>query len=137
MDACALTARIRREPGAAVVDKLFRDRDASLLAHAVNVCEVYYDSLRDARKTQSPTDALQVAEATIQALDASGLQLRADMDEEFWRQVGQFKVSPDRLSLADCFALALCVRTGGMLVTSDHEFDPVAALGLCPVLFIR
>jgi predicted nucleic acid-binding protein len=46
-------------------------------------------------------------------------------------------VSPGKLSLADCFALALAVRTGGTLVTSDHEFDPVAALGLCPVLFIR
>lgn len=137
MDASALTARVRREPGAAVVDGLFRNVNASLLAHAVNVCEVYYDTLRDASKTQSPPDALQVAENTLQALYVSGLQVRADMDDAFWRQVGQFKVSPGKMSLADCFVLALSVRTGATLVTGDHEFDPVAASSLCPVLFIR
>jgi len=97
--------------------------------HAVNLCEVYYDTLR----MGGPA----AAEKAMANVFGAGVVLRSDMDEAFWRQVGQFKVSPGKLSLADCFALALAVRTGGTLVTSDHEFDPVAALGLCPVLFVR
>lgn len=43
-----------------------------------------------------------------------------------------------RLSLADCFAIALARRTNAEVVTSDHrEFDPVAAAGLCTVRFFR
>jgi predicted nucleic acid-binding protein len=43
-----------------------------------------------------------------------------------------------RISLADCFALALAERVGGTLVTSDHhEFDPIVPLAICPILFIR
>ncbi len=99
------------------------------LVHAVNLCEVYHDTLRRV--------PVALAEQTVTDLLSLGLELRSDMDEAFWRQVGQFKVSPGKPSLADCFALALCVRTGGTLVTSDHEFDAVAALRLCSVLFIR
>lgn len=48
------------------------------------------------------------------------------------------KVNPGKISLADCFAPALAIRTGGTLVTSDHhEFDAIVPLGLCPTLFIR
>lgn len=60
------------------------------------------------------------------------------MDILFWQQVGNLKVTPGKLSLADCFALALAQRMEATLVTSDrHEFEPIAALKLCPILFIR
>ena len=60
------------------------------------------------------------------------------MDTTFWQSVGQLKINPGKLALADCFALALAICTGGTLVTSDHhEFDAVVPLGLCPILFIR
>jgi len=34
--------------------------------------------------------------------------------------------------------LAFALRENATVVTSDHhEFDPIAATGICPVLFIR
>lgn len=44
----------------------------------------------------------------------------------------------DKVSLADCFAMALTNRMQADLYTSDHhEFDPIAASGICSVKFIR
>jgi hypothetical protein len=35
-------------------------------------------------------------------------------------------------------AVAFALREDGTLVTSDHhEFDPIAAAGICPFQFIR
>jgi predicted nucleic acid-binding protein len=62
---------------------------------------------------------------------------RNDIDSLFWRSVGQLKAS-GRISLADCFCIALAQRVAGEVVTSDHhEFDPLVPRGLCPIRFIR
>ena len=59
------------------------------------------------------------------------------MDDDFWRRVGEFKAR-GRISLADCFCLALAERLSGQVVTSDHkEFDPIVPLNIVPILFIR
>lgn len=130
LDACALIAFLSREPGASVVDGLLIDPNNVCLAHAINVCEVYYDLIR---QRDVPTARQAVAD-----LVAVGVQVRQDMDTGFWQQVGELKVNPGKLSLADCFALALAIQTRATLVTSDHrEFDPIVPLGLCPILFIR
>ena len=130
LDACALIAFLNREPGAAVVDGLLADPNNGCLAHAINVCEVYYDLVR---RSGTP-----IARQAVVDLAVIGVQIRQDMDTGFWQQVGDLKVSPGKLSLADCFALALAIQSGATLVTSDHhEFDPIVPLGLCPILFIR
>lgn len=129
MDACALLASLRGETGGGVVDGFLADKNAECLVHSINLCEVFYDSLRN--------NDLPTAKQTMEDLYTMGLKLRADLDPAFWQLVGQLKVNPGKMSLADCFALALAITTGATLVTSDHEFDPVAALGLCPILFIR
>ena len=130
LDACALIAFLRREPGATVIDGLLTNTNNLCFAHVVNLCEVYYDVVR----SNDVSTALQA----VSDLIAAGVQVREDIDTAFWQQVGNLKVNPGKLSLADCFALALALRTGATLVTSDHhEFDPIAALGLCPMVFIR
>ncbi len=130
LDACAMLAFLLREPGAEVVDGLMADSAAACSAHVVNLCEVYYDFVR----RQSPSTAKQV----IKDLLAAGVIARDDLDTEFWQSVGDLKVNPGKLSLADCFALALALQLGATLVTSDHhEFDPIVVSGLIPVLFIR
>lgn len=130
LDACAMLAFLRREPGALRVDNLLAEPDGICYAHAVNLCEVYYDFLR--------TDDLPTARQAIAILLAAGVSPREDMTADFWQQVGDLKVNPGRLSLADCFALALALLLGGTLVTSDHhEFDRIDTLGLLPILFIR
>ncbi len=130
MDASALTAYLRNEPGRDVVLGMITDDNNQCLVHAINFCEVYYDALR--------VRGQEVAEAETLALQQLGVTVRTDMEPAFWQRVGQLKVNPGKISLADCFALALALETGGTLVTSDHhEFDAVARLGLCPITFIR
>ena len=130
MDASALTAYLRGEPGRDVVDEIMANAGNNCLVHAVNFCEVYYDALRERGQ--------EVAEAQIAVLQQAGVSVRTDMEPAFWQRVGQLKVKPGKISLADCFALALTLETGGTLVTSDHhEFDAIARLGLCPITFIR
>ncbi len=130
LDACAIIAFLTGEPGAAIVARLLADPNNFCLIHVVNLSEVYYDAIRRAD--------VYTARQDIAVLLTGGLQLRSDMDTVFWQRVGELRVSPGRLSLADCFALALAQETGGTLVTSDHhEFDPVVPLNLCPISFIR
>ncbi len=130
LDACALIAFLFRENGASVVDSLLTDETATCLAHAVNLCEVYYDM---ARRHNVAT-----ARLSLEKLAELGIQTRTDLESDFIEQVGLLKVNPGKLSLADCFALALAIRTNATLVTSDHlELDRVAQLGICSILFIR
>jgi PIN domain nuclease of toxin-antitoxin system len=130
LDACAIIAFLRREAGSIIVAQLLSDPNNLCLIHAVNLCEVYYDAVR---RTDSAT-----ARQDMAALLTGGLVLRTDLDTVFWQSVGDLKINPGKLSLADCFALALAQQEGGTLVTSDHhEFDPIVPLNLCPILFIR
>ena len=46
LDACAMIAYLRGEPGWDTVAGIFADPDTQTYAHAVNLCEVYYDTLR-------------------------------------------------------------------------------------------
>jgi predicted nucleic acid-binding protein len=130
MDANAISALLRGEAGQEVVAAQLADSDNQCLMHAVNLCEVYYDALRDGGAS--------AGDEAIRKNYAAGVEVREDMDEAFWKLIGQLKVSPGKVSLADCFALALAIRTGGTLVTADHhEMNRIVPLGLCSFLFIR
>lgn len=113
LDACAVIAFLAGELGGVIVAQLIADPNNLCCIHAVNLCEVYYDAIR---KTNLPT-----AKQDMAALLSSGLVLRSDLDTDFWQSVGELKVSPGRLSSADCFALALAQRESATLVTSDHH----------------
>ena len=124
-----MLAYLKGEPGADVVDVLLRNPAEPCYAHAVNLCEVYYDFLRRAD--------VRTAEQAVADLLADGVCERQDMGRRFWRRVGQLKARGG-ISLADCFCIALAQQLGGEIVTSDHhEFDPLVPLGLCPITFIR
>lgn len=129
LDACAIIAFLRGEPGAEIVRELLEKEPPVCMAHAVNVCEVFYDFLR----TAGESDALD----SIITLRSIGVAVKEDMDEAFWQQAGRHKVAC-KVSLADAFALALTERYEGELVTSDRrEFEPVQARGVVPITFIR
>ncbi len=123
-----MLAYLNNESGADVVEDLLTDPGRHCYAHAVNVCEVYYQVLR--KQGQA------IADASVQKLLSFDIDIREEMKEAFWRRVGQNKVS-FTLALGDCFCLALAQHLGGEVVTSDHQFDPVDAQGDCPVRFIR
>jgi len=128
-DACAMIALLRREPGEDMVWAYLSDPDNTCFAHAINLCEVYYDFHRDAGEA--------AAIGAIDDLKALGIIERNDLDEALWKDAGKLKAR-GKISLADCFSIALTNRIGGTLLTSDHhEMDPIAAAGICSITFIR
>jgi predicted nucleic acid-binding protein len=130
LDASALIAYVRGETGSDVVRQGLRDAANTCYAHALNLCEVYYDHARVAGETTAATE--------IRELQAAGLIFREDLDVAFWQEAGRYKAAHRRVSLADCFGITLARRVDGELVTGDHrEFDPLVPLGLCRVRFFR
>lgn len=129
-DACAVIALLRGEAGAETVATLLSEPGNRCRLHAVNLCEVYYDGVRRG----DTSDA-----ARLEALlTKSGFLIETDVPQSLWESVGRLKAKFRRVSLADCLVLACSLRENGTLVTSDHhEFDPIAAEGICPVQFIR
>lgn len=133
LDACAMIAYLRSEPGADAVEtaliEAMLDHATECFAHAVNLCEVYYDFYRAGGEP--------AASGALADLQDVGVIERADFDQPFWQEAGRLKAQ-GKVSLADCFALTLTNRVGGTLLTSDHhELDRLAALGTHSITFIR
>ena len=129
LDACAMIAYLRKEPGWDVVLHALTGTGVLSLAHAINLCEVFYDFHRKSDESAANT--------AINDLYAVGVLERNDLDEAFWKDAGRLKAQ-GKISLADCCAITLTDRVGGTLLTSDHhEFDSIAAAGFCSITFIR
>ena len=131
LDACAIISLIKNEDGALIVRQALEADNNVCFVHAVNLCEVYYDCLRCHGKDP--------AEQLLTNLIEAGLVVRNDMDMDFWKSAGALKAR-GRISLADCFAVALAEREDAVLLTSDHhEFEPLLAIPGFPVQvqFIR
>jgi uncharacterized protein with PIN domain len=129
LDACAVIALLQAEAGASVVSGLLEE-NYRCLVHAINACEVYYDLYR--RHGEESAAGLR------DVLQGYGLEIVEDMPSALWQAAGRLKGAWKRISLADCFALALAQETSATLVTSDHrEMEPLAQAGVCPIRFIR
>jgi predicted nucleic acid-binding protein len=125
-----MIAYLRGEAGADSVSSILLDAGHQRIAHALNLCEVYYDFYR--------ASGAAVAREAIQDLMAIGVWPHDELSIEFWQTAGALKATHRRISLADCFAVALAQAVGGSVLTSDHhESDVLAALGVCAVTFIR
>lgn len=130
MDSSAMLAFLRNGAGADVVENYLVEPGSRSLAHSINLCEVFYDFARAGGEAQ--------AQQAIADLLTIGISQRSDIDAAFWQEAGRLKAAHRRVSLANCFAIALTLRVGGSLVTSDHhELDPLAVLGVCPIIFFR
>jgi predicted nucleic acid-binding protein len=126
-----MIAYLRDETGADIVQDLLFDNTELCMAHAINLCEVYYKLVRY-------TNEDEVRSAIQDLLEAKGLVVREDLDEAFWIDVGRHKAAIGSVPLADCFVVALANRTDAEVVTADHpDFDPMEEQGLCRVKFIR
>jgi uncharacterized protein with PIN domain len=129
-DACAVIALLDDEAGAEVVETLLAGEGHYCVIHLLNVCEVYYHIYR--RADQPRADKLKGV------LESYGFEIEESLVPVLWQEASRLKAEWRRVSLADCFALALAIRGGATLVTSDHhELDSVAEAGLCPFRFIR
>lgn len=130
LDSSAMIALANNETGADVVAILLDDPQHECCAHAINLCEVFYDAIRRSSEAQALT--------LIHDLQGLGVTERRDLDLAFWQQAGRLKAVHRRISLADCCAIALTLRVSGELVTSDHrELDALAVAGVCPIRFFR
>lgn len=130
LDSSAMIALANDETGADDIEFLVADPQNECYAHSINLCEVFYDTIRRSNEAQ----ALKL----IMELFSLGITERQDMNSAFWQQAGRIKAIYRRVSLADCCALTLAVRLGGELVTSDHhELDAIAAAGTFPIKFFR
>jgi PIN domain nuclease of toxin-antitoxin system len=126
-----MIAYLRDETGADIVQNLLVDDTELCMAHAINLCEVYYKLVRY-------TDEEEVRSAIQDLLEAKGLAVREDLDEAFWLDVGRHKAAMGSVPLADCFVVTLANRTEAEVVTADHpDFDPIEEEGICQVRFIR
>lgn len=129
LDACAMLAYLQSESGYQVVKALLDSPTENCYAHVINLIEVYYNFLRLADE--------QTAENAINDLIADGVVVCYDMDADFWKRVAKLK-GRGRISIADCFCIALAQRLGGAVVTTDHhEFDALVPLNIVPINFIR
>lgn len=129
LDSSAVIAYLRGEPGKERVVAVLLDDNISCRMHAVNLCEVFYDTLRASGES--------VADQVLKDLAAVGVQTVTDMGDELLKEAGRLKVK-HRISLADTFALALKRRDSAELLTADHhEFDPIVAAGESGIVFIR
>ncbi len=130
MDSTAMIAVLRGEIGHLTVRQILENTNNTCYAHAINLCEVFYDFAR--------TNGAHHAEQEITDLFRINIHERNDLDGNFWRKVGELKAVHRRVSLADCCAIALTLKLGGELVTSDHhELDALAAAGVCQIRFFR
>jgi uncharacterized protein len=129
LDACAVIAYLRGEPGAEILKGIIEDPRSLLAMHVCNLGEVYYDFLR--------ADGVEASQTAWTNTLELPLELRRDVDDAFIKRVGTIKVE-ERVSFADAFALALSERLRVPLVTTDHhEFDSIAQKGRLQFLWLR
>jgi len=109
---------LRGEAGGELVREILLNSETRCFAHAVNLCEVFYDFSR----------AVDVATARDALADLAlvGTMRIEYLSPDFCERVCAIKAS-NRVSLADCFAVA---RTGWLdatLLTADrHELETPA-----------
>jgi PIN domain nuclease of toxin-antitoxin system len=135
LDASAMVALAREEPGIERVLDALTEPGEHCFAHYVNLCEVYYTTLR----RHAEADAAAVIRVLI---DEAGVVPYESPDAAFYWEVGRLRaqVTTARLSasLADCFCIATARALDCELLTCDHrEFDRIIPPGLCTVNFIR
>ncbi len=144
LDASALIAFLRREKGWEIVTNVLADERAECWVHAVNMAEVYRFFLgRINPGDHEPAGWRREAEAIVRDLRSIGVRIIEEIDQGIWKRAAVLKAllryrHRTDGSYADCFCAALAERHGAPVLTTDHgEFEPLEAMGVCTVRFIR
>jgi predicted nucleic acid-binding protein len=119
LDACALLAYFKGEPGAEAVETKLQaadKREITLYLHKLNFLEVYYKILKiDKTRAQSVYDTILKLPITI----------IVDFDDKLFMEAARLK-DQYQISLADSIALGYANTNQLSLITCDHnEFDKV------------
>lgn len=168
LDSSGANALLFGGVGAEIVSAALLDDEARAFIHLQNAIEVYYFAHRagalDAfltshpeRRGKTPSDSpdltgLDMFDPTIYDIKAGnvegadalarlqsiGVMIVEAMDTDLWQDAARLKSQFRRVSLADCFGVALARRLSASFVTSDrHELEALDAAGACDCLFIR
>jgi PIN domain nuclease of toxin-antitoxin system len=130
LDASAMIAFLRGELGADAVAGILLDAGSQCYAHALNLCEVFYDFERAAGRPE--------AIRAVSDLAKVGVVEDANLSSPVWHAAGSLKARLRRISLADCFAIELAQRLEATILTADHhEFDILAEQPGYRIRFIR
>ncbi|MCP4699437.1 MAG: type II toxin-antitoxin system VapC family toxin [Gammaproteobacteria bacterium] len=117
LDACALIAYLRGEPGGDTLRDWLRETERRFFMHAVNLGEVYYDTLRTCGKQKAVVLFADIAELPIEIIWT--------LDQALLEAAGRYKTAY-RMSYADSFVLALAEQQAAAVISTDHhEFDAV------------
>lgn len=121
LDAFALLAYFKNEPGAARVEQLLHEASQTgqdLLMTVINLGEVVYRTMRqsDIERAKEALGKIRQHPITL-----------VDVDEELALEAAALK-GTYRISYADCIAATLAQRLGATLVTGDDGFRQVPDL---------
>ncbi len=130
LDSGAMIAYLDAEAGGALVKQMVEENASSLCAHAINMCEVFYHFSRS-------HDVL-IARRMIAALQSDGIKTRTDLDSEICEDAAQIKAEWKRVSLADCFGVALARHLDADFLTTDRsELTKLSDAGVARITFVR
>jgi predicted nucleic acid-binding protein len=120
LDACALLALLRDEPGADIVADVINAAnagDADISMHKANLLEVYYDIYRSISKEK--------ADEVMNEIKGCPITVISEISDIIFEEAGRFKASY-KVSFADTFAIATASVMNAALLTADrHEMDEV------------
>lgn len=129
LDAAAILVYLKDGLGAELVEAVLTGPDVAFI-HAVSLCEVYHE-------TRS-SYGVEAADGALFALRRTGLAVREDLDEDFWKEAGRMKSDSPQAPLSACFCAVLADRIGGEVMTADRPgFDPLVRQADCKARFIE
>jgi PIN domain nuclease of toxin-antitoxin system len=116
LDACALIASLKDEPGADEIDAIVFDaraEHAHLSMSIYNMLEVYYGFIRD--------HGIDIANSIMRQVDEIPLKIIYDVSDFVYHEAARLKGVYHRISLADAVGLATASYCSAQFVTSDHH----------------
>lgn len=168
LDASAAESVLFANAGAEIVEAALLENEARAYIHLYNLLEIYYVAHRRAalaeflarhpeRHNETEPDkpdlqGLDFLDPTIfdenagnvaakqvrPRLESLGVRVIETMDADLWQEAARLKSRFRRVSLADCFGVALARRLNAEFLTSDrHELEALQTAGICDFTFIR
>jgi predicted nucleic acid-binding protein len=120
LDACALIAYLKKETEGIKVKELLDKaiaREITLYMNRANLIEVYYGYIQQ-------EGSVEKADTIMQSVYDLPMQFVDTITEPIYHAAARFK-GLYSISFADAFAAATAFSMSSVLVTKDHEFEPL------------
>lgn len=167
LDTSAVLAWAIGESGSKQVHELLENRALPVFFHRQNATEVRYQVHRGAAvkafflanpglvaangkqnmtgldfddpEVFDAAEGVLAADAMISRLESSGIKIVGDeRHPDLWKRASEIKSKHRRISLADCFGVALAIELDATFWTTDrHELQTLQSAGVASIHFIR